>query len=100
MNNDTRTYAIYPSLAGRSVFITGGASGIGEGLVEHFSAQGCKVAFVDIAEEAGRALVEHGASQDLAGIGQVLGDGWRISSSTPLRQFVDLLVDRLATRRK
>ncbi|HLF22123.1 MAG TPA: SDR family NAD(P)-dependent oxidoreductase, partial [Aestuariivirga sp.] len=49
--------AIYPSLEGRSVFITGGGSGIGEGLVEHFCRQGARVCFVDIAEEASRALV-------------------------------------------
>lgn len=48
--------AIYPSLKGRSVFITGGGSGIGESIVRHFCAQGSKVAFVDIAEEASRAL--------------------------------------------
>ena len=50
--------AIFPSLAGRSVFITGGGSGIGESLVEHFALQGSKVCFVDIAEEASHAVVE------------------------------------------
>lgn len=48
--------AIYPSLAGKRVFISGGASGIGEGFVEAFVAQGAKVAFCDIAEEAGKAV--------------------------------------------
>jgi D-xylose 1-dehydrogenase len=50
--------AIYPGLAGRSVFITGGGSGIGAALTRAFAAQGSAVAFVDIAEEASRALVE------------------------------------------
>ena len=49
--------AIYPSLQDRSVFITGGGSGIGESLVEHFCRQGSKVCFVDIAREASANLV-------------------------------------------
>ncbi len=49
--------AIYPSLEGRSVFITGGGSGIGASIVRHFAAQGAKVAFVDIAEEPSKALI-------------------------------------------
>lgn len=49
--------AIYPSLEGRSVFVTGGGSGIGASIVKHFAAQGSNVAFVDIAEEPSRALV-------------------------------------------
>jgi NAD(P)-dependent dehydrogenase (short-subunit alcohol dehydrogenase family) len=52
------SFATYPSLAGRTVFITGGASGIGESLVEQFHAQGAKVAFVDLKAEEGRALAE------------------------------------------
>ena len=44
-------YATYPSLKDRSVFITGGGSGIGASLVRHFAAQGSRVAFVDIAVE-------------------------------------------------
>jgi NAD(P)-dependent dehydrogenase (short-subunit alcohol dehydrogenase family) len=50
------TGAIYPSLKGKTVFITGGAMGIGEAFVEEFSKQGSKVAFVDIAREAGETL--------------------------------------------
>ena len=50
--------AIYPSLSGKKVFISGGGSGIGEGLVEAFVAQGAHVAFCDIAEAESKALVE------------------------------------------
>lgn len=56
-------YASYPSLKDRSVFVTGGGSGIGASMVEHFVAQGSKVAFVDIAEAPSRALVEQLAGQ-------------------------------------
>jgi NAD(P)-dependent dehydrogenase (short-subunit alcohol dehydrogenase family) len=40
--------ARYPSLRGKGVVITGGGSGIGASLVEHFVAQGCKVGFIDL----------------------------------------------------
>jgi NAD(P)-dependent dehydrogenase (short-subunit alcohol dehydrogenase family) len=50
--------ATYPSLRGRTVFVTGGASGIGASEVEHFAIQGARVAFVDVAEDPARALIE------------------------------------------
>lgn len=50
--------ARYPSLENRVVFITGGGSGIGASMVEHFCDQGSKVAFVDIDRAASAALVE------------------------------------------
>lgn len=49
--------AIYPSLVGKTVFITGGGSGIGAALTRGFAGQKAKVAFVDVAEEASRTLV-------------------------------------------
>ena len=47
------SFARYPSLIDRVVFITGGGSGIGAAMVEAFAAQKANVAFVDI---AGRAV--------------------------------------------
>jgi NAD(P)-dependent dehydrogenase (short-subunit alcohol dehydrogenase family) len=49
-------FARYPSLAGRVVFVTGGGSGIGASVVEHFCAQQANVAFVDIDDAAADAL--------------------------------------------
>ncbi len=49
--------ATYPSLRGRSVFITGGGSGIGGCMTEAFATQGSRVAFVDFAEEPSLELV-------------------------------------------
>ncbi|PNG59294.1 MULTISPECIES: SDR family oxidoreductase [unclassified Variovorax] len=48
--------ARYPSLAGRGVFISGGATGIGEALVRAFHAQGAHIGFCDIDATAGNAL--------------------------------------------
>lgn len=50
-------FAIYPSLAGKSVFITGGATGIGASLVTHFAAQGARVGFIDIDDASAEKLV-------------------------------------------
>jgi NAD(P)-dependent dehydrogenase (short-subunit alcohol dehydrogenase family) len=51
--------ARYPSLRNKVVFVTGGASGIGRSIVEHFCDQGSKVAFVDIATEAATDLMRY-----------------------------------------
>jgi NAD(P)-dependent dehydrogenase (short-subunit alcohol dehydrogenase family) len=50
-------YATYPSLRDRVVLVTGGGSGIGAAIVEHFAAQDARVAFLDIDRTASQALV-------------------------------------------
>lgn len=48
--------ARYPDLAGRTVFVSGGGSGIGAAFVRAFAGQGCRVAFVDVADASSQAL--------------------------------------------
>src|SRR3954468_17110119 len=51
-------FASYPSLKSAVVFVTGGASGIGEEIVRAFAAQGSRTGFLDLDRERGRALAE------------------------------------------
>jgi NAD(P)-dependent dehydrogenase (short-subunit alcohol dehydrogenase family) len=57
-----RVYAKYPGLAGRTILVTGGASGIGEAIVRAFAAEGAKVGFLDTKAGEGEALAEELAS--------------------------------------
>lgn len=56
MSSDLHT-AIYPSLQYKTVFISGGATGIGAELVRAFSQQGALVGFVDIDEASAMQLI-------------------------------------------
>jgi NAD(P)-dependent dehydrogenase (short-subunit alcohol dehydrogenase family) len=58
LTETTDSRAVYPSLGGKRVLITGGGSGIGAGIVEGFVRQGADVTFFDIVEEESRALAE------------------------------------------
>ena len=51
-------FATYPSLKGRTVFVTGGASGIGAEIVSAFAAQGAKVGFLDLDAAASAGLAD------------------------------------------
>jgi NAD(P)-dependent dehydrogenase (short-subunit alcohol dehydrogenase family) len=51
-------FASYPSLLDRTIFISGGATGIGAAFVGHFARQGSRVAFIDVDREHGEALCE------------------------------------------
>jgi len=52
----TDRFARYGSLVDKVVFVTGGGSGIGASIVEHFCEQQANVAFVDIDDAASSAL--------------------------------------------
>jgi D-xylose 1-dehydrogenase len=68
----------YSSLQGKTVLITGGATGIGASFVEHFFDQGAKVAFMDIDTNAGEALADR------------LGATMRADQTRPLFLPIDL----------
>jgi len=67
--------AQFPSLRDKRIVITGGASGIGAGLVEAFVAQGARVGFVDVLDDHAAALTKR-----LAGKGE----------HAPLYRYCDL----------
>ena len=52
------SFTRYDSLKGRTVVITGGASGIGAAFVRAFAESDARVAFLDLQEEAGTALAD------------------------------------------
>ena len=53
---------------GRTAFVTGGAHGVGIGIVRNLLNQGCKVAIVDIREDAIEAALAGLASRDVMGV--------------------------------
>ncbi|GAB4123542.1 MAG: SDR family oxidoreductase [Rhodothalassiaceae bacterium] len=53
-----RPYPLLPDLRDRSVFITGGGSGIGAWFVHAFAAQGARVAFVSLNPQSAEELIE------------------------------------------
>ncbi len=50
------SFAIYPSLAGRTVFVSGGATGIGADIVRAFARNHARVAFVDVQHPEGEGI--------------------------------------------
>lgn len=72
MQTMTQASFSHPSLQGKVMFITGGASGIGAAIAEAFAAAGCKVVVADLNQEAATARAE--AIGDALGVGCDVGD--------------------------
>ena len=51
-------FAKYPSLEGKTVFVSGGGSGIGADIVTGLAEQGARIGFVDFNAEAGAAMMD------------------------------------------
>ncbi len=86
----TSRFATYPSLRGKRVLITGGASGIGAAIVEHFAEQGSVVGFLDLDRENGQALAAR--LGDTASVGFETVD---LRDIAALRVAIRALEDRL-----
>ncbi|MBF6347440.1 MULTISPECIES: SDR family NAD(P)-dependent oxidoreductase [Nocardia] len=65
-------------LAGKVAIVTGGAGGIGRGIVRAFTKEGAQVLFVDIDDDAGKAL-----ETELAGTGKFLNADISKEASAP-----------------
>jgi NAD(P)-dependent dehydrogenase (short-subunit alcohol dehydrogenase family) len=63
MQEGNSRFGRYPSLAGRRVLVTGGASGIGEAIVAAFARQGARVAFLDVQDGPAEMLAERLAAE-------------------------------------
>jgi D-xylose 1-dehydrogenase len=87
-------FAHYPSLKGRCVLITGGATGIGASLVTNFARQGSRVAIFDIEDEAGKRLVTALAGEGLPGPMYVHCD---LTDVTALQNAVAEVIAELGT---
>lgn len=87
-------YATYPSLRDRVVLVSGGASGIGEKIVEAFARQHARVAFLDIEQEAAEKLV---LSLRASGFSDPLFLPCDVTDIASLRRSVDDIVRRLGT---
>ena len=80
----------YGSLVGRNVLVTGGASGIGAEMVRAFAAQGARVQFLDVAEDAGAALsAETGAGFGLCDLRDIAALRAAVAAAGPLDVLVN-----------
>jgi D-xylose 1-dehydrogenase len=87
-------FAIYPSLDNKIVIVTGGASGIGEAIVEAFTMQRARVVFLDIQDDAASKLIERLTANDLPAPAYYHCD---LTDVAALRHAVESILDRFQT---
>jgi NAD(P)-dependent dehydrogenase (short-subunit alcohol dehydrogenase family) len=84
-------FATYPSLRGRTAFVSGGASGLGAEFVTQLVGQGARVGFVDVDGDRGRKLEQ--ALRD--GGGEVLFQPCDVRDVPALQQALRTTADQL-----
>lgn len=85
------TYTLYPSLHLRTIFISGGSSGIGAELVRAFAAQGSRVAFCGTKPDGGDALI---AELRAAGASDLLYEACDVRDIAALQALLGRVADR------
>jgi len=89
--------AVYPSLRGKRVLVTGGGSGIGAGIVKAFTAQHADVTFFDVSKESSEALAEaSGARFECVDLTQIALTQQRIRQLIADNGSFDVLVNNAA----
>jgi len=86
-------FGTYPSLRDRVVIVTGGATGIGEAVVEGFAAQGAKICFLDVQKEAADLLVLRLESS----LHVPVFHSCDLTDISSLRQTINSILDHLGT---
>ncbi|MGJ3262993.1 MAG: SDR family NAD(P)-dependent oxidoreductase [Salinarimonas sp.] len=99
--------AHYPDLAEKTVFVSGGATGIGADLVAAFARQGATTVFVDVDADAGAALAarlaeETGARLDFARVDvtDIPALAAAVDRAAAIRGRLDVLINNAANDRR
>jgi D-xylose 1-dehydrogenase len=87
-------FAIYPSLRDRVIVVTGGASGIGEAIVEACAMQHAQVAFLDIQDAAAKSLTHRIES---AGLPSPIYYHCDLTNIPALKQSLQKILDKFGT---
>ena len=98
--NMSTKLATYPSLSAKTVFVTGGASGIGAEIVSAFASQGAKVGFIDLDADASQRLAKKlgdNVKFEICDLNDISAMKASISQLTKLIGAADILVNNAAS---